>query len=74
MQDGCSEIYPAVLVTMKWGRDAYCNFNDITTPFVTNVYGPEAEDQNGKQKIIFLYIVMTDAKTLTFGCWINFIV
>ena len=47
MREGCSEIYPAVLINIRQGRDAYFNIRDVNTPYVTNAYGPAAEDQNG---------------------------
>ena len=48
MQDDCDEIYPAVLVSTKQGPYAYESMTDVDTPFETIVYGPAAQNQNGK--------------------------
>ena len=50
IQEGCDEIYPAVLVNTVKGRRAYNlkNSGDITTPFLIQAFGSQSRDQNGK--------------------------
>ena len=48
MQDDCDEIYPAVLVNILRGQQAYNSIDDLNTPFQTKIYGPPPPDQNGK--------------------------
>ena len=47
MQDGCEEIYPAVLRNTVHGNEAYIKPRDLITPFVGRFYGPRSQGQNG---------------------------
>ena len=40
MQDDCGDIYPAVLVNILRGQEAYNALDDTDTPFETKIYGP----------------------------------
>ena len=48
MQEECDEIYPAVLVNTMRGQRVYSYLDDINTPFLTTLYGPPPQDQNGE--------------------------
>ena len=48
MQDGCEEIYPAVLQSRIYGSEASKQLTDADYPYVYKVYGPKLQDRNGK--------------------------
>ena len=49
MQDGCDDIYPAVLTNIIYGRQARRQLDNIESPFLWRMYGPLSQDRNGKQ-------------------------
>ena len=52
MQDGCEEIYPAVLSNIIDGNEAFRQLNNADGPFVWKMYGPQSQNRNGKLNIV----------------------
>ena len=42
MQDGCEEIYPAILSNTMKGNEALGQLNNAGGPFVWKMYGPKS--------------------------------
>ena len=53
MQEDCDEIYPAVLVNIMKGQEAYNNLRNQNTIFQTKTYGPIPQDQNGNMLLLY---------------------
>ena len=45
MQDGCDEIYPAILVNILHDQEANRELYDKSTPFFGKLYGPQIQIQ-----------------------------
>ena len=48
MQDGCQEIYGAVLHNTMQGSEARSKSRDLNSPFLARFYGPQSQGQNCK--------------------------
>ena len=62
MQDECDEIYSAVLRNTMHGNAAERQLNMANPPFLGMIFGPESQDENGKESIVFLFNLLAGLK------------
>ena len=62
MQDECGEIYSAVLHNTIHGYAAERQLNEANTVFLGMIFGPESQDENGKENIVFLFNLLAGLK------------
>ena len=69
MQDGCEEIYPAILSNTLKGNEALGQLNNAGGPFVWKMYGPKSQNKNGKWNIVFFLIFQNvNALLASYSC------
>ena len=62
MQDECGEIYSAVLHNTIHGYAAERQLNEANTVFLGMIFGPESQDENGKENTVFLFNLLAGLK------------
>ena len=51
MQNGCDDIYPAVLTNIYYGSTARRLVNNVASAFLWKIFGPPSPDSKGKQSV-----------------------
>ena len=62
MQDECDEIYSAVLRNTVHAYAAERQLNEANTVFLGMIFGPESQDENGKENIVFFFNLLAGLK------------